>query len=45
MAALIKTGMAALGPMMASAEKDSAAGAVVKPVLDGIMDKLASLAK
>ena len=45
MAALIKTGMAALGPMMSSAEKDSAAGAVVKPVLDGIMDKLASLAK
>lgn len=45
LAGLIKTGMTALGPMVTAAESNSAAGGVIKPVLDGIMDKLNNLSK
>ena len=40
LAAMIKAGMATMGPMVTAAESNSAAGAVVKPVMDGIMAKL-----
>jgi len=45
LAALIKPALAAIGPMVTAAESNSAAGAIIKPVLDAVMDKLASLAK
>jgi hypothetical protein len=41
---LIKAALAALGPMVTAAESNSAAGAIIKPVLDGVMAKLNALA-
>ena len=45
LAAMIKTGMAAMGPMVTAAESNAAAGAIVKPVMDGIMAKLTDMTK
>lgn len=45
LAAMIKTGMAAMGPMVTAAESNPAAGAIVKPVMDGIMAKLDAMSK